>query len=140
MAPQAYNWTCSVCSVTWTLNALGLAVSREEVGLVIGYPDCVNETYGCMSSHCLITAYKEYGYYAKQAWVTYDQAWALAGHYTGVINPMGMYHFMGVRGQDNANIWVANSAQSYHGVYDILDRERFNALGPVQVIYIEGRI
>jgi hypothetical protein len=50
-----------------------------------------------------------------------------------------MYHFMGIRGVSGADIWVANSAPSYDGVWDNLSRERFNALGPVSLIYVESR-
>ena len=141
MAPQQYSWTCSICSYDWTLRAIGVPSDRMTASAEIGYPHCVNETYGLMSADCLINAYHDvHGFNARQAWVTFEQAYSLARHYTGCINPIGMYHFMGIRGVDNDRIWVANSAPGYKGVYDILDRERFNALGPVQVIYLESRI
>ena len=139
MDRQYYSWTCSVCSVTWTLNAMGMMEAREDVGLIMGYPDCVNETYGSMSAQCIIDTYKAYGFLAKQAWVTYEQAYSIVGKYTGCINPIGMQHYMAIRGQNNPNIWVANSAPGYRGIYNDLDRDSFNALGPVQVIYIESR-
>lgn len=147
MASQAYNWTCSVCSVTWALQAIGsvdpsldVYAARQQVGSVMGYPNCVNPTYGCMSSDCVVNTFRSYGLNAKQAWVTYDQAYSICSKYTGVINPQGMYHFMGIRGLDNGAIWVANSAPGYDGVYEILDRATFNALGPVQVIALETYI
>jgi len=56
---------------------------------------------------------------------------------TGVINPLGMYHFMAMRGTNPDSLWVANSAPGYHGIYDTLDRASFNNLGPVQVIYLD---
>jgi len=124
----------------WTLNAIGIPSNRDECGNTIGYPNCVNETYGLMSGECLVNAYSAYDIQAKQAWVTFEQAYSIASHYTGCINPVGMYHFMGIRGTANDRIWLANSAMGYMGIYDTLSREQFNLLGPVQVIYCESKI
>lgn len=147
MPAQSYNWTCSVCSITWVLQAIGMYAdsdiysAREQVGLAMGYPNCVNPTYGCMSAQCVIDTFAAYGLRAVQAWVSFDQAYAIARTCTGVINPTGMYHFMGIRGDDTAgNLWVANSAQGYRGVYSTLTRNQFDALGPTQIIYLTGYI
>ena len=146
MPSQAYSWTCSVCSTTWVLQATDTAYQEDDiydaryaVGERMGYPSCVNQTYGCMSQQCVIDTLASYGLVAKQAYVTFDQAYALARQYTGVINPVGMYHFMGIRGVSGSDIWVANSAEGYDSVWSNLTRERFNALGPVSVIYVESR-
>jgi len=140
MAPQEYSWTCSVASFTWVMNATGIApdLTREEALSLIGYPTCVNETYGLMSAECLIAAYNSYGLEAAQAWVTYDQAYSVMSQTTGQINPIGMYHFMAIRGVDtnSGSLWVANSAPGYRGIYDTLTRDQFNSLGPVQLIYL----
>lgn len=111
-------------------------MTRQQAAEIIGYPNCVNETYGLMSAQCMIDAFAQGGLNSSQAWVTYDQAYALMEVTTGVINPIGMYHFMGMRGIDG-QLWVANSAPGYHGIYDHLSREQFNALGPVQLIYLD---
>ena len=146
MPNQAYSWTCSVCSTTWVLQATSTAYqdsdiydARYAVGTEMGYPSCVNETYGCMSQQCVIDELGAHGLVAKQAWCTFDQAYAIASQYTGVINPQGMYHFMGLRGVTGGDIWVANSAPGYDSVWDNLTRERFNALGPVSVVWVESR-
>jgi hypothetical protein len=137
MATQWYNWTCSVCSVTWALNAMGLThLSREEVGVTMGYPNCVNETYGCMSSDCVAGTFAAYGYNTRRAYCTFDNAFAIMSQTTGTINPQGMYHFMGIRGVRGGGLWVANSAPGYRGVWDDLSRSAFNSLGPVELIYV----
>jgi hypothetical protein len=120
------------------MNAIGRPMNRETATAIIGYPDCVNETYGLMSADCMIKAFEKEGIVAKQAWVTFEQAYSICQKYTGVINPIGQYHFMGIRGVEGSTIWVANSAQGYMGVWDNLDYERFIGLGPVQVIYCES--
>jgi hypothetical protein len=143
MQGQAYEWTCSVCSIAWALQSLGVIdpnfdqySARYETGLIMGYPGCVNEVYGCMSAQCVINTFGYFGLQAKQAWVNFDQAYAIMRETTGVINPTGMYHFMACRGVVGNDLWVANSAQGYRGIYDYLNRADFNALGPVQMIYL----
>jgi len=92
-----------------------------------------------MSADCLIQAYNYFGLQAKQLWVTFDQAYSVISETTGQINPIGMYHYMamrGVDGSDPGSLWVANSAPGYRGVYDTLTRSQFNSLGPVQLIYL----
>jgi hypothetical protein len=84
----------------------------------------------------MIKAFAFYDLVARQAWVTYDEAYAIMQQTTGVINPLGMYHFMGMRGVDG-QLYVANSAPGYHGIWDNLSRDQFNALGPVQLIYLD---
>lgn len=137
MAPQAQSWTCSACSLAWVLGATGTAtITPDQAVNVIGYPNCINPTYGCMSSQCLIDAYAQYGLHAVEEWVSFDQAYAICSEHTGQINPTSMYHFMAIRGVDGANLWVANSAPGYDGVWDTLTRTQFNNLGPTKVIYL----
>jgi len=138
MQPQTYNWTCSVASFTWVINATGTAeLDRATAGQIIGYPRCVNETYGCMSAQCLIDAYAHFGLESYQAWVTFDQAYAIAQHTTGQLNGMGWYHFVALRGVTGGQLWIANSAPGYRDVGDTLSRAQFEALGPFQAIYLE---
>jgi hypothetical protein len=138
MESQVYSWTCSVASFTWVINSTGIdpTFTREEALNLIGYPNCVNETYGLMSADCLISAYRNFGVEARQAWVTFEQAYSIMESTTGQINPLGMYHFMAMRGVDGPDLWVANSAPGYLDIYDSLSRSQFNDNGPVQVIYL----
>lgn len=140
---QAYDWTCSVCSATWVLQSMGILdpamdqyEARYTVGYLMGYPNCVNETYGCMSTDCVKNIFEAYGLLAENSYVTFDQAYAIAGQTTGTINPNGMYHFMAIRGRTGSDLWVANSAPGYRGVYDSLTRSQFNSLGPVEIVAI----
>lgn len=141
MDPQAYGWTCSVCSTTWVLQATGLCgeCGREDVAEQIGYPSCVNEAYGCLDINCIVRVLESYGAVARQFWVTFDQAWTIAGLTTGVLNGLGWYHFVAIRGQSGSDIAIANSALGYEGVYSTLNRAQFNALGPVQVAVLDPR-
>jgi hypothetical protein len=146
MEPQAYEWTCSVCSTAWVLQSIGIIAPdidqytvREQVANETGIPHCVNPTYGSMSPQCIIDEFARYGLDAQQYWCTFDQAYAICSQTTGVINPVGMYHYMAVRGvdgHDTPTIWVANSAPGYRGIWDDLTRDSFNSLGPVNLIYL----
>lgn len=141
MAPQQYDWTCSVCTFTWCIQSTGAdpALSRTDAGNVIGYPDCVNEVYGLMSSECLINAFAQYGFHAVEEWCSFDRAMYLASMYTGGISPQAMYHWMALRGTTDGQLWVANSARGYKGIYDTMSRSQFDSLGPVKLVYLLER-
>lgn len=137
MEPQAYSWTCSVCTYTWVINATGTdpTLDRYTAGEdIIGHPECVNSSYGLMSSQCMIDAFSYYGLNSREYWLTFDEAWALAGKTTGGLSGGGWYHWVGIRGQSGSNIWIANSAPGYKGVWDELSRSQFNSLGPFKAI------
>jgi hypothetical protein len=85
----------------------------------------------------MVKAFAGYNLIARQKWCTFQEAYAISRVATGVINPVGMYHYMGIRGISGENIWLANSAQGYRGVYNSLSQHQFNSLGPVQLIYLE---
>lgn len=138
MPRQLQEWTCSICSYTWVIQStqIDTSLTREDAGLIIGYPTCVNEVYGLMSAQCMINAFSHYGLHSQQLWCSFDTAYSICREHTGVINPIGMYHFMAIRGIDGDSIWVANSAPGYCGVYNFLSRSQFNNLSPVQLIYL----
>lgn len=141
MAPQARGWTCSVCSTDWTLRATGLDPDsdRIKVALEIGYPNCVNAAVGLANTQCIVDVFESHGVDAVQQWVDFDQAYEVCASTAGVINGLGMYHFMAIRGVSNGRLWVANSAEGYRGVGSYIDRNQFDAQGldPWQVVYLK---
>ena len=129
-------------SYQWVIQATQIdpELTYDEALNLIGYPNCVNPTYGLMSAQCMIDAFAKLDLPSIQKWVTYDEAYAICRTNTGVINPVGMYHFMAIRGIDGVaggELWVANSAPGYCGIWDSISRNSFNQLGPVQLIYLE---
>ena len=137
MQSQAMAWTCSICSADWLVRATGLDPysDRIKMGYRIGYPDCVDEWSGLKDTTCLVTALEAYGVGAVQEWVDWRRAVEVAGETASILNGLGWYHFVGVRGQTNwGGIWLANSAEGYAGVGDTLSEEQFDALGPFQVV------
>ena len=141
MAPQVYSWTCSICAATWVLQATGLDpnASREAVGAHIGYPNCVNEAYGLMSSDCLVALFADYGIQAHTEWVDWNRALQLCRETTGCLNSTRWYHFVGVRGLYGSNtLWVANSAPGYQGIWDQISYGQFQAwAGSWKFIWLE---
>jgi hypothetical protein len=110
--------------------------------LDLQYPTGVNETYGLTSIQYMITAFQSHGFQVGWKWCTFDEAYSICRDHTGVINPVGMYHFMAIRGIDGTDIgdiWVANSAPGYKGIYDSISRSSFNQLGPTQLVWLESR-
>jgi len=138
MPAQVYNWTCSICSFVWVIQSTGIdtSLTRKEAETLIGNPECVNPTYGLMSIQCLVDAFASLGVATQNAYCTFQQAYSICRYSTGVINLIGMYHFMAIRGVRGANLWVANSALGYRGVYEELSESAYNDLGPTQLLWI----
>jgi hypothetical protein len=129
MAPQVYDWTCSIASTTWVLQATGLDVNaaRESVAYDIGYPQCVNPQYGLMDTNCVERVFRSYNVECSTIWPGFDQMYALAQHTTGILNSTRWYHFVAVRGVSGSSIWIANSAQGYKGIYELVSRGQWDA-------------
>lgn len=137
MPPQLRDWTCSICATDWVLRATGLNPwsTREQVCGQIGYPNCVNENVGLADTNCLIPVFEQYGVEAIQEWVEWGRLLEIAGSTTGVLNGLGWYHFVSIRGlTESGGVWIANSASGYRGVGETLSAEQFAALGPFQVV------
>ena len=145
--PQLYEWTCSACSLDWLKRALRLVTpddiyaSREATTQEIGYSHNINETWGLMdgSGAQLQRVLSDYGVPSQQAWLSFDYVYALAGATPGMMSGGGWYHWVGIRGRQGADIWIANSAPGYMGVWDILSRADFNRLGPFSVVLLDRR-
>ena len=121
MAPQAYDWTCSICAATWVLQATGIEpdAARESVAYEMGYPSCVNPSVGLANTQCMLDCFARYGLKAHIEWVDWARALELARTTTGCLNSTSWYHFVGVRGlYGNNTLWVANSAPGYRGIWD----------------------
>ncbi|HEY1292967.1 MAG TPA: hypothetical protein VGJ60_07810 [Chloroflexota bacterium] len=129
MAPQVYDWTCSVASTTWVLQASGLDVNaaRESVAYAIGYPQCVNPQYGLMDTNCVERVFRSYGVECRTLWPNFDQMYELAERTTGLLNSTRWYHFVGIRGVSGSSIWVANSAVGYKGIGELVSRGQWDA-------------
>lgn len=139
MAPQVYSWTCSACALDWLLVAMQSRGSdRERTVNEIGYTGNINATYGLMdgSGAQLQRVLSEYGHNSDQAWLDYDTAWSIYSQTPGMMSGGAWYHWVGVRGTSDGNLWVANSAPGYQGVWDIVDRADFNRLGPFSCVWL----
>jgi len=141
MPTQRVNWTCSACALAWVLRATGLDPGATEDGCVeaIGYPQNINATYGLMdgSGAELQRVLADYEQDSAQDWLTFEAVWAGAGHTTGMMAGGNWYHWVAIRGQSGDNLWIANSAPGYRGVWDTVTREQFQALGPFSVVWLE---
>ena len=140
MAPQAYDWTCSVCSLDWVKVAAGLeAVSdRYTTCMQIGYTHNVNPTYGLMdaSGRALRDVLASYSQESGQAWLDFDNVYELAKNTTGLMSGAAWYHWVALRGVQGSNLWIANSAPGYKGIWDTLTRGDFERLGGFSVVWL----
>jgi hypothetical protein len=140
MPQQANNWSCAACALAWIERATGLSESASEISAIqeIGYPTHINATYGLMSSSGreLQRVLAENSYPSLQKWVTFDELFAIAEQTTAAIGGGNWYHWVAVRGVMDNNIWIANSALGYRGMYELLTRDDFNKLGPFSCVYL----
>jgi len=142
--PQVYSWTCSACSLDWVKRSIGISASddiygtREQTVYEIGYPENINPTYGLMDSSGIALRHvlANYGEPTEQAWLDFDTVYALAQKTTGLMSGAAWYHWVALRGVDGPNLWIANSAPNYKGVYDILTRADFQRLGGFSVVWL----
>jgi hypothetical protein len=127
---QVQSWTCSICSTDWVLRATDLDPNstREKVTGEIGYPSCVDENLGLKDTQCVVRVFESYGVQAKQEWIDWARALELCGSTTGVLNSTIWQHFVAIRGvTDDGQLWIANSASGYDGIYETISREQWDA-------------
>jgi hypothetical protein len=140
MAPQVYGWTCSACALDWVLRATYLAPehTRDQAVDEIGYPDNINATYGLMDSSgsALRAVYEQYGQATEQGWLPFDTVYELAQRTTGQMSGASWYHWVALRGVQGSNLYIANSAPGYKGVYDVLSRADFDRLGGFSCVWL----
>lgn len=140
MPAQDFSWTCSACALAWVQRATGVfpEASEETAVAEIGFPQNINPTYGLMdgSGSVLMEVLGEYGLDSSQAWLSFDSVYAIAEQTTGCMSGGAWYHWVSIRGINGPNIWIANSAPGYQGVYETLSRDQFNRLGPFSVVYL----
>jgi len=139
MPAQVNNWSCSACSLAWVLRSTGLDSEATEQSTIeiIGYPENINATYGLMDgsgSQLQRVLEDSYDQPTEQRWITYDEAYTIAEQTCGMLGGSSWYHWVGVRGVSGANIWIANSAPGWMGVWDTLNRSQFNSLGPFSLV------
>jgi len=143
MPPQAASWTCSACSLAWIERATQVNPGANEWSAVdeIGSPQNINSTYGLMdgSGAQLQRVLRDsYGLPSSQAWLNFDSAYATYGQTAGMMSGGSWYHWVAVRGITGSQLWIANSAPGYKGVYDTLSRDQFNSLGPFSCVWLNN--
>jgi len=146
MPGQLYSWTCSACACDWLMRAYGKGFnpadiynSREQTVYAIGYPNNINSSYGLMdgSGSQLQRVLGDVGIQTAQAWLTFDQVYAIAAQgRAGCMSGGAWYHWCGIRGVDGDTIWIANSAPGYMSVWNNLNRTDFNRLGPFSCVIV----
>jgi len=138
MSPQVYGWTCSICSLDWLLRATGLDPysSREKVAYEIGYPSCVDEWSGLKDTQCLVRVLESFGVEARQEWVSWERAMEIANSTAFILNSTSWYHFVAGRGTYGEQLWIANSAEGYRGIFDTISAGQWAGLPGWQAVYL----
>lgn len=140
MPSQVASWSCSACALAWLERSTLVNPNANEQSCIveIGYPQNINSTYGLMdgSGSELQSVLASYALGSDQGWLTFDQVYALAEQTTGCMSGGAWYHWVSLRGISSSNLWIANSAPGYKGVWDTLTRDQFNSLGPFSVVWL----
>lgn len=140
MQPQVYDWTCSSCALDWVMRSTGLEplYDRYRAVMEIGYTHNINPQYGLMSAEgqALRDVYARYGQDTEQDWLDFDTVYGIVQTTTGQMSGAAWYHWVSLRGTLGDNLWIANSAPGYKGIYDVLSRADFNRLGPFSVVWL----
>ena len=112
--------------------------ARESVIYQIGYPNNINPQYGLMdgSGKQLQRVLEGYGQESSQSWLDFNTVYDLAQGTTGMMSGANWYHWIALRGVQGSNIWIANSAPGYMGVWDTLSRYDFDRLGGFSVVWL----
>lgn len=143
MPKQATSWTCSACSLAWIERATEINPNASEWSAVdeIGTPQNINSTYGLMDgsgAQLQRVLIDSYGVPSSQGWLNFDQAYAIYSTTAGMMSGGALYHWVAVRGiTGDGQLWIANSAPGYHGVYDTLNREQFATWGPWSCVWLD---
>jgi hypothetical protein len=142
MAPQTYGWTCSACSLDWVIRAVELVpeYTRPRAVQEIGYPEQINSSVGLTNvdgpGQALMDVLGSYQQATEQGWLDFDTVYEMAQETTGLMSGSAWCHWIAIRGVQGSNIWVANSAEGYKGIYSTLSRSDFSRLGPFNVVFL----
>lgn len=146
MPGQYYDWTCSACSTEFVERASGndrggdVYSNRESVTYAIGYPHNINGNYGLMDGsgqQLRRVLLEQTGRESLHDYLGFDDVYLLASLGTPTLmSGAAWYHWVAVRGVQGNNLWIANSAPGYKGIYDVLSRQDFDRLGGFSVVWL----
>lgn len=145
MPGQLYDFSCSCCATEWVERAVGagrsddIYANREAVAYHIGYPQNINPTYGLMDgtgAQLQRVLAEHAGLQTEHGYLSFDEAYETYSHTLGLISGADWYHWVGVRGVQGSNLWIANSAPNYMGVGDVLSRYDYERLGGFSCLWV----
>ena len=155
---QDENWECSCASAAWAARSVGVPTTSNEVQRWLGvleYGDPnprVSTNVGLLraTGEGLVAMFRERGLRADHAYggwgadwftgVSFDDVAARAGGWPIMIGMRRWCHWSGVRGYDAARdvLLLANSAHTYMGIGQEMDRGEFERLGPTAMVWVEA--
>lgn len=139
---QTGAWQCSAASTAWVLRSLGFDYSQDDVvGLLRAMsPAAISEQNGLSNADgsALVALLRGLGLEANNAWLSYEDALAMAGNKPLAMGGATFYHWVAVRGRTGEVLRLANPDQTnYHAVGQTLDRQQFASLGRFAGVWVE---
>jgi hypothetical protein len=135
---QTGSWQCSAASTAWVLQSLGYAHSQDDVVELLGSSQIdpqVGLHFG--DGRGLVALLQSLGLTARNAFVSFDDVLAMAGHRPVAMGGAAFYHWVGVRGHDGETLALANPGPGWRGIHQSLTRAEFAALGPFAAVWVE---
>jgi hypothetical protein len=141
---QTDAWSCSVHTTTWMLRATGHDVTHGQIGNRMLSTGRVTTASGLSdaSGPGLAATLRDYEGGAQiqnQAYASFDEVAAKAGHMAVGVGGRAWNHWSAVRGYDAGRdvILLANSAPAWKGVGQELTRGEFAALGGMAMVWMD---
>jgi hypothetical protein len=113
--------------------------NRQNVVYDIGYTGNINPAYGLMDGsgaqlQRVLEDTDAIG--TDHGWLSFDDAYAIYSTTPGLMSGAGWYHWVAVRGVQGSNLWIANSAPGYKGIWDQLSGYDYNRLGGFSNLWV----
>lgn len=142
---QVDDWSCSVHTTTWMLQATGHDVTWGEVSRRMLSTGRVSTALGLMDANGpgVAATLRDFADGApsigSQGYASFDEIAARAGHMAVGIGGRGWNHWTAVRGYDAKRdvILLANSAPGWKGVGQELDRGEHARLGGFAMVWMD---
>lgn len=142
---QGDDWTCSVHTTTWMLQATGHDVSFTDVKNRMLNTGRVSPSWGLSDANGpgVAQTLRDFAggapHIENRGIVSFDDVAARAGHMAVGIGGRSWYHWSAVRGYDADRdvILLANSANGWKGVYQEMTRGQFANLGAMAMVWMD---
>jgi hypothetical protein len=129
---QQYDWDCSAAATAWLGRSTGWGWQETDVAYEFVRAGIATPRVGLLDGTGvgIVRWLANQPYPAGNLRVTYDQVVDLVRECPLIMGSSNWYHWTGVRGvSDSGVLSLANSAPGWAGIWQTMDRTRFDTFG-----------